>query len=337
MRRIGGLWPAILSLENLLLAYRRARQGKSGRPEVQWFALELENRLRELQEQLDRGSYRPGGYRQFSIYERKPRTISAAPFVDRVVQHALMNQVEPPLDKTFIHDSYACRRGKGVHRAVDRYQGWAGRYPYAMKLDIRRYFASIDQAVLAGMLARRIKDRQVLTLFDRILASWPPQGGDRGIPIGNLTSQMLANLYLDDFDHWIKQDLRIRAYLRYVDDLILLGDSSGELLTWRGLIEERLRVREGLVIHQRKGGISRTGDGVDVLGYRIWPDRRQLRNDNGRRFQRRYHHMAEAYRRGELELDQVGQRLAAWIGHARHGETRGLRRKMFRGVVFRRP
>ena len=140
MKRLGGVWSAITAFDNLLLAYRKARRGKASRPAVAYFGLDLERELLTLQRQLRSHSYRPGEYRLFTIYERKPRRIAAAPFRDRVVHHALMNIIEPPLDRRFIFDSYACRRGKGVHQAVDRFQGWARRYPYVLKLDIQRYY-----------------------------------------------------------------------------------------------------------------------------------------------------------------------------------------------------
>ena len=221
MKRLGGVWSTVVSFENLLLAYRKARRGKGGSPDVALFTLNLERELFALQGQLRDGSYRPGGYRLFTLYERKPRQIAAAPFRDRVVHHALMNIIEPALDRSFIFDSYACRRGKGVHAAVARYQGWARRNAYVLKMDVAQYFPSIDHQLLKEKLRRRIKDRRVLALFDVIIDTSPEvdripvyyPGDDLltplerrcGIPIGNLTSQFMANLFLDDLDHFIKQ------------------------------------------------------------------------------------------------------------------------------------
>jgi RNA-directed DNA polymerase len=156
MKRLGDLWNQVVSFDNLLLAYRKARRGKGRSAPVARFALDLERELLRLQRELKSGEYRPGGYRLFTIYERKPRVIAAAPFRDRVVHHAVMNLIEPPLDRTFIDDSYACRRGKGVHAAVDRYQGWSRRYAYALKLDVRQYFPFIDHPILKEKLRRRL-------------------------------------------------------------------------------------------------------------------------------------------------------------------------------------
>ena len=212
-----------------------------------------------------------------AIYERKPRQIVAAPFRDRVVHHALMNLVEAPIDCCFIDDSYACRKGKGVHRAVARYQGWAQQYRHALKFDISRYFPSIDHPLLKEKIARYIKDPQVLDLFARIIDTSPAYAfaphyfpGDdlltplerrRGIPIGNLTSQFLANLFLNDFDHHLKSKLRLKAYLRYVDDCIVLSDDTGLLREVREIARERL-LAERLVLHPRKAhrtGVARPG------------------------------------------------------------------------------
>jgi RNA-directed DNA polymerase len=213
MKRLGSVWKEVVDFDNLLRAFRKARRGKGSRPEVARYGLNLERELFSLRDELDSEEYRPRRYRIFTIYERKPRIIAAAPFRDRVVHHAVMNVIEPALDRTFIHDSYACRPGKGTHAAVDRYQGWARRYCYALKMDVRQYFPSVDHDLLKEKLRRRIKDRKVLQLLDQIIDSGPPGRaapayfpGDNlftpierrtGIPIGNLTSQFFANLYLD--------------------------------------------------------------------------------------------------------------------------------------------
>jgi RNA-directed DNA polymerase len=247
MKRLGGIFEQVVAFDNLLLAFRKARRGKRRRPPVAGFELRLERELLALQLELLTGDYQPGGYRLFTIYERKPRLIAAAPFRDRVVHHALLNVIEPVIDRRFIDDSYACRAGKGTHAAVERYQHWSRRHAYALKVDIARYFPSIDHDILKGKLRRYLKDARVLRLFDRIIGSGPPfeetgladyfPGDDlfgpiergRGIPIGNLTSQFLANLYLDGFDHFVKEVLGVRPYLRYVDDMVLLDDDKGRL------------------------------------------------------------------------------------------------------------
>ena len=258
MKRLGRIWPDVTCFENLLSAYRKARKGKQSKPAVAEFTLNLESELLSLQQDLIGSSYQPGPYRLFTIYERKKRQIAAAPFRDRVVHHALMNIVEPVIDRRFIFDSYACRQGKGVHAAVNRYQEWSQKYPYVLKMDIQQYFPSIDHSILKEKLRHYLKDKFVLDLFDRIIDTTPIETGradfdyfpgddlltpierGTGLPIGNLTSQFLANLYLDAVDHFIKEQLNVSPYLRYVDDLVILGRDKSRLHEIREELRERL-------------------------------------------------------------------------------------------------
>ena len=352
MKRLCQLWEDITAFDNLLRAYRKARLSKRSRDEVAEFDLNLEKELLQLQQELQSKTYRPGTYRLFTIYERKPRQIAAAPFRDRVVHHALMNVVDVLLDKRFIFDSHACRRGHGVHLAVARYQHWAKRHAYALKLDVTRYFPSIDHAILMKQLVRRIKDPHVLWLFDCIIdhsPAFPPvplvffPGDDlftplersKGLPIGNLTSQFLANLYLDDLDHFIKEVLKVKCYLRYVDDLILLSNNKAQLQVWKQSIKEKL-IEVRLRLHPSKVNLFQTCLGVDVLGYQVFPGYRLLRNDNGHRFARKLRGFAAAYRDGQLDWEDFNPSVQSWIGHARHADSWCLRREIFAATVFTR-
>lgn len=317
------------------------------------FALNLEGELLSLRRQLQGLSWKPGGFRQFTIYERKPRLISAAPFADRVVHHALMRVIEPPLDRQFIYDSYACRKGKGVHQAVDRYQYFARRYAYVLKFDIASYFPSVDHEILKMTLHRRIKDKSVLWLCETIIDHSPPallnqqlsyfNGDDlltplersRGIPIGNLTSQFFANLYLDQFDHWMCEQKRVPGYIRFVDDIFVFTDSLDEL--WRYLADaEHYLAGLRLRIHPHKQQVHRCTEAVDVLGYRVSRCKRWLRNDNGHRFNRRLKRLQKQYAAGTADWDTIGPAVAGWCGHARHGETESLQEQLLYGTVFRR-
>ena len=349
MKRYGGLWARVVAFDNLYLAWCKARRGKCSREEVARFGVNLERELFALRQQLLDGSYEPGRYRLFTIYERKPRQIAAAPFRDRVVHHAVMNVIEPLLDPRFIHDCYACRRGKGVHRAVDRYQGWSRRYCYALKLDVASYFPSIDHRLLNGVLERHLKDPHLLALLALIIEARPEplvpacrfEGDDlltplerpRGIPIGNLTSQFFANLYLGGFDHWVKQSLGASAYLRYVDDMLLLSDSKQQLWEWAAEIEAAL-ARLRLRLHPLKRSLFQTRCGVDVLGYRVFPGYRLLRNDNGHRFARKLHRFADDYRPGSRDWEDFNPSVQSWIGHASQADTLGLRQRIFGATVF---
>lgn len=351
MTPLRNIWPHLVSFENLLNAYHKARLGKRRRRGVAEFGLNLERELVDLQRTLQDGSYRPAGYRQFTIYERKPRMISAAPFRDRVVHHALMNCIEPRLDRTFLADSYACRREKGVHAAVDRYQGWARTYRYVLKMDIRQYFPSIDHELLKAKLHRSISDGRVLQLLGHLIDGSPLAEHERayfpgddlfspferrvGIPIGNLTSQFFANLYLNDFDHALKREWNIRPYLRYVDDMLALDHDKQRLADIRAWVGERL-AEDRLRLHPRKAHISRVIDGLNVLGYIVYPTGRRLRNDNGHWFARKLRRRVRAWKAGKLDWETLMASVQSWIGHAGHADTGGLQKAIFSQVGFTR-
>ena len=234
---------------------------------------------------------------------------------------------------------------------MDRYQQFARENAYVMKLDIARYFPSIDRDILKEQLARRIKDKAVLNLLYRIIDNGPASrelaqffpGDDlvsvserrRGLPIGNLTSQFFANLYLDEFDHWLKETRRVRGYLRYVDDIYLLGNDKQALWALRDAVVEELQALR-LRLHPDKTQIYRTTERVDVLGYKVSRCRRWLRNDNGFRFQRRLKRLGRLYRTGAVDWTALNASVQSWIGHARHAETEGLREAIFNQVSFNR-
>ena len=331
------LYPEICSFANLYEAARKAQRGKRCRPDVFAFHARLEDNLLSLQRELEERRWHPGPYRTFYVQEAKRRLICAAPYRDRVVHHGLCNVIEPLFDKTFIFDSYACRKGKGTHAAADRYTSFSRQASYVLKCDVARYFPSIRHEVLYGQLARRIADKDTLWLCARILDSWGgtdmlwPYG--QGLPIGNQTSQFFANVYLNEFDHWLKQDLRCERYIRYVDDFVILEDDKrrlGALIPW---IEERLETI-GARLHARKRTIFPVTEGCDFMGYRMWPEYRRLRPMNGYRFQRKLKKLARGYRAGTISRENARASVMSWIGHARHADTWGLRRAVFSRVSF---
>ena len=336
------MYDELTSWDNLLLAYKRASAGKRGHPNVAVFEHRLEDNLLRMQEELRAHSYRPEKYESFFIHEPKRRLISAAPFRDRVVQHALCNLIEPVFEHSFIDDSYANRRGKGTHRALDRCQHFARHFKYVLQCDLRQFFPSIDHAILRDMLARKISDARVLWLVDRILASG--QGvlsdaydmvyfpGDdlfaanrpRGLPIGNLTSQFWANVYLNSFDHFVKRELRCHAYARYVDDSLLFANDKATLWEWRSAIQQRLMMLR-LTIHPAAHPRP-VREGIPFLGFIIFPQRRRLKRRKGIHFQRKLRGMIADYRAREIPLAQINATVAGWANHVRYGNTVGLRK-----------
>jgi len=339
MKTWKNLYPEICSYENLLLASRLAQRGKRFKPEVYSFNARLEENLIELQRELETQAWAPGPYRDFYVQEAKRRLISAAPYRDRVVHHALCNVIEPLFDATFIFDSYACRTGKGTHAAADRYTQFSRRARYVLKCDISRYFPSIRHDVLYGQLARRIADRKTVWLCEQVIRSRGDEGlfwpSGHGIPIGNQTSQFFANVYLNDFDHWMKEEVGARLYIRYVDDFVVLSDDTRWLHSLIPRIEKQL-AGVGLTLHPRKRTVAPVSEGCDFMGYRIWPDHRRVRPVNGYRFQRALAAMGKDYREGRIEWGEVLPRVMSWIGHASHADTWGLRSAIFGSVSFSR-
>ena len=303
-----------------------------------------------LERELFTGSYRHGRYRDFIVHDSKKRLISAAPYRDRVVHHALCNVVEPLFDKGFIYDSYACRKSKGTHAAVDRFSAFARKWRFVLKCDIRKYFQNIDHQILMAIIGRKIRCRRTLDLIREIVCSrqdrsqieyfpgddlFTPAQRRRGIPIGNLTSQFFANVYLDGFDHFVKEILRCRSYVRYVDDFVVFDDDKARL--WE--IKERMAAFLAglrLKLHKNKCRVYRVADGVRFLGYRIFPDHRLLPKDNVLGMRRRLKGMRRDYGNRVISLAQVNQRIHSWLGHACHADTYRLRGRLFGGAAFTR-
>ncbi len=349
------LYPQVTSFKNLWLAFHKAAKGKRGQEGVAAFEYRLESNLFVLQQRLLNKTYRPGAYYSFYIFDPKRRLISAAPFRDRVAHHALCNVIEPLFERTFIGDSYANRLGKGAHAALDRAQAWARTYPYVLQCDLRQFFPSVDHAVLRTILARKIADPDVMWLIDRILTSG--QGvleaeydmvyfpGDdlfaalrpRGLPIGNLTSQFWANVYLNELDQFIKRRLGCRAYVRYVDDFLFFSRDKDQLWVWKEALREFLTGLR-VTLHERESTVYPVNNGIPFLGFRVYPTHRRLKRRNGMAFARRLRRHYQAVGRGELSFAELGERVRGWITHAAHGDTWGLRRALLaRPVLSHRP
>jgi RNA-directed DNA polymerase len=335
MKRLKGLWSKIITDDNLWLAYKKAKKGKSTRYSVAQFSFNVEQELLSLKRQLVNEVYYPGDYRVFSIKERKKRIISAAPFCDRVVHHAIMNILTPLLEARFYYHSYACLKNKGVHKAVNQYQQWSNQYAYVLKLDIARYFPSIDHLVLKTQLRRIIKETELLNLLDIIIDSAPCEIKGKGLPIGNLTSQYFANLYLNELDHWLTREFKQIAYLRYVDDFFILSNDKAQLWQIREQLSLELE-KLGLKFHSKKQQLMRTTERVDILGYIVGKEQRWLRNDNGFRFNRKLKRFSYLYSKNKLLWVDCKPSIQSWIGHAIHADTLGLRTQLLSTTVFKK-
>lgn len=337
MKTYKNLHTLICSFSNLLLGSKLAQRGKRFHTDVYQFNCRLEENLLKLKNELETLTWYPGNYRTFYVQESKRRLISAAPYRDRVVHHALCNIIEPLFDKTFIYDSYACRKGKGTHAAADRYTEFCRKAKYVLKCDISQYFPSISHEILYEKIAKKIGDKKTLRLCEKIIRSQNDQGlfwlSGKGIPIGNLTSQFFANVYLNDFDHWVKEEIGCKFYIRYVDDFVILSDNKKWLNSLISRIEEYLSSIK-LTLHPLKRCVFPVSEGCDFMGYRIFQTHRRLRPSNGYRFRRKLKRLAEKFSRNEISLSNISARINSWIGHAIHADTYGLRRKIFSSVVF---
>jgi len=343
MKRFRGLYSDVCSFENLLAASVMARRRKRSRRDVEEFEFALERNLHEMGAELRDRRYQPGALQDFWIMEPKRRLISKSPYRDRVVHHALCRVIEPIFERTFIYDSYANRAGKGTHAAVRRYQLFSRRHKYVLKCDIRRFFPSIDHLLLMECVSRKIADRDVLWLIDRIVSNSPSREkvpgffpGDnlftqterpRGLPVGNQTSQFFANVFLNAFDHFVKEELKVRCYVRYVDDFVICGDSTSELREIMRRVEEFL-LGQRLWLHPQKRVISRVEDGIRFLGYRVFPDHCLLPQQNVLRFRRRLRRMQREFAAGTMDLQEVRQRIMAWLGHAGRAASHDLLRRL---------
>lgn len=323
MKRAGQLMERIADLDNLRLAFWKAAKGKRGKADCLSFRACLEANLDMLRADLISGQAPVGDYHYFTVHDPKERLICAASFRERVLQHSLMNVCEPVLERAAIFDSYACRKGKGRLAAIWRAQGFARRHEWFLKLDVRKYFNSVDQEVLRGLLRRKFKDAAVLALFDRIIASYQTAPG-RGLPIGNLTSQHFANYYLAPLDRFAKEALGRTAYVRYMDDFVIWGGSGRELRDVCGLVRKflgadlKLELKSNVVI-------NRTGLGMDFLGYRLFPRGLRLARRSKLRFARKFRRYESLYLAGawtELDLQQRMTALLAFVLPAESGSLR---------------
>lgn len=343
----------ICDWSNLLTAWKLASLGKRRQPTVARFEMALEENLLRIQEQLVSGRWRPASHINFYIHEPKRRLISAAPFGDRVVHHAICLQTSRVLESSFVSDSYANQVGKGTHRALNACQEFARRFRYVLAMDIRQFFPSVDHQILLSLLQRHLKEQPVMDLVSHVISGgaavhrdryemvWFP-GDDlmsrfrpRGLPIGNLTSQIWANLYLTPFDHFVKRELRCPGYVRYVDDFRLFSNDAGNLWRYRDAINERLKDWR-LVPHPGTQPYS-VNEGFPFLGFRIWPNRRRLKRRKVIHTSRRLRKLAKQVSTGERPLSDFSARLRAWLNHASHGNTIGLRKAVLNSVVVRFP
>lgn len=348
MKRYTNLFEKITSWENILLAARAAGRAKPITRERMRFEFNKETELVKLKRELESGKYVPGPYRSFTIYDPKERQISAAPYRDRVVHHCLCNIIEPLFDRSFLPQNYANRKGRGLHLCLKAGSRIVNLSPFILKSDIKKYFPSIDHQILKEIILKKIKCCRTIDLImmiidksneqEFVLFCFPeddlfaPLERRKGLPIGNLTSQLFANLYLNRLDYFIVRELKIKRYVRYVDDMLIGGDDKKYLRDVRASIEGFMNGLR-LKLHEKKTVIFPAKRGLTFLGFRVYPGRVLAGKRCGMRFKERLEYLQQAYRKGEVNLKNIKQVIASYNGHLAHGATEKLRGK----ILMERP
>ncbi len=348
MKSYSNLYDKLCSSENLRAAFRKARKGKSKKWYIREFETDLKNNLLKLRKELVELAYEPRPLKIFVIRDPKTRVISASNFRDRVVHHAVCNIIEPIFDRTFICDSYANRRGKGTHAALRRFDSFKRKVAqngklvrsakdnnmvvgYFLKADIRHYFDSVDHDVLMGIIRNRIYDEKVLTLIRKILNNHTSKIPGKGMPIGNLTSQFFANLYLNELDYFVKHRLKAKYYMRYVDDFVILHRRKEVLAEWKDEINEFLKTIK-LELHNDKSKIYTLYSGANLVGFRIFYHYRLPKKSNIQLFTKRTKKFCEMYQNKEMQFEDISKRVDGWLAYVEWSNSYKLCRKIRRKI-----
>lgn len=324
MKRAGHLMERIVQPDNLYEAFLRAVRGKAGNDEAQLFRANLDDELHRMADELAEGKYRFGENHRFTVYDPKKRTICAAPFRDRVALHAMMRICHPVFENYQVFDSYASRIGKGQYKAIERVRQLMHPDGWFLKLDVCHFFGSISHEVMLGQLHSLFKDKQLLAYFEQLIRGYE-EAPRCGLPIGNLTSQYFANHYLSVADHYLKEQLKARRAIRYMDDTMLLGTDKESLLhlarEYRAFVEERLYLR----LHNPV--VNRCRMGIPFLGYVIYPHYNHLNLRSRRRFRHRLAILTESYMDGGITDDCYHEHLTALYAFVQRAESQSFLRK----------
>ena len=321
------LWKDLCSYKNLELAFKNARKHKTLKPYVIDFEANLSKNLSLLRTELLLHSYRPKPLETFILRDPKTRKISKSDFRDRVVHHALCNVIEPLFEKCFISDSYANRIGKGTIKAIECFEHFKRKVThnltapaFVLKADVRHYFEEVDHAILLRILQRRIKDKRVMWLIRKILGNYSTKEG-KSMPLGNLTSQFFANVYLNELDHFVKHTLRVKFYIRYVDDFVILYNSKAELEKYLQTIRVFLRENLALELHPTKSRIVSLHCGTEFLGLKIFSHHKLIKLKNVRKFYQRFYEICMDYHREKISYDMLYDFMEGWMAYALNADT----------------
>lgn len=310
--KVFDLWSGFVTFDRFLRGFYRAARSHFGKKAVLKFYDNLEPNLLNMMAAVEAGTYQWGPYHEFQVMEPKPRIIEAAPFRDRIVHQAIHEKLEPIFEPIFYEHSYACRKGHGTHKAVERLQSWLVGKPdmFYLKMDVAKFFASVDREILFGLICRKISDKRFLSMIHSLILNAP---GSIGIPIGNLTSQLFANLYLNHLDQFIKRRLQVKCYIRYMDDFILVDRDRKKLEEFRWVIEDFVSRKLNLRLHPHKVALDRVSQGITFLGYLAYPTGINVRGKTIRRFRKKL--------RENITLDSKMKRLLSFQSHLSHARN----------------
>ena len=344
MKTHNKLYKQIYSKENLISAFKKARKGKSSKSYVINFESNLIKNLNILREQLKNKNYYPSRLKKFIIRDPKTRTIHSSIFRDRIVHHAIINIIQPIYEKIFIYDSFASRKKKGTHIAVKRFEYFMNKVSsngrkiknphtnnsikgYVLKADIKHYFPTIDHDVLINILRKKIKDEDLIELIRIVLHNFEGKEKQKGVPLGNYTSQFFGNVYLNNLDYFVKHRLKAKYYIRYVDDFVILHKDKKVLEEFKDKIEKYLKNLR-LELHPEKSEIYALRNGITFLGYRIFYHYKLLRKRNIRYFRNKLNNKMELYSRGLIDKEHIESFLNGWNGYSNFANTYNFNKKI---------
>lgn len=333
MKRTGYLMGEICSYENLYLAFYKAARGKWSKESVRNYAVHLKENIDLLKRGLEQGTVDLGNYHSFRIYDPKERLISATSFDERVLQHAIMNVCHIFFDRMLVYDTHASRNGHGSTMAVDRAKSAIKKYPWVIKMDVRKYFDSIDHNILKSKLRKLFKDPALLMLFDRIIDSYETVSG-KGIPIGNLTSQYFANMYLSTFDHYMKEIVRVPRFVRYMDDILIFADNKEDARYYES--ESRRYLANNCNVELKPSTIVKAESGVSFLGYKLYPHKVLLNRKSKNRLRSKMEYYGKKLDNVEWLEKEYYRHITPLIGFAQKAYTKQLRQHIIEYVDSRR-
>ena len=335
MKTYNNLWEHLCSYENLGLAFQKARKNKTQKLYVTEFEDNLQENLSALRTELLLYTYSPKPLKTFVLHDPKTRKISKSEFRDRVIHHAICNVLGPIFDRSFIYDSYANRKGKGTLKAVKRFDVFKRKISrnctqkaFILKADIKHYFDEVDCSLLIEIIRKRIKDEKVIWLIKKIFSNYQTKKEGKGMPLGNLTSQFFANVYLNELDQFVKNELKIKYYIRYVDDFVILSKDKKYLEETKDKIHAFIKQNLLLELHPDKCKILLLKDGIPFLGFRIFQHHKLLKKSNLRKMKRTLEEYKALYDAGLIDYDKVYDCFQGWFAYIKNANTYKLQKNI---------